>query len=263
MTVIAPTLQRFFTERLIGQRRASPNTVAAYRDTFRLLFNYVTESSGKLPARLDFDDLDAVTIGGFLTHLEQDRGCSISTRNARLAAVRSMFGFAAYRHPEHAELIARVLAIPAKRGDRVLVTFLTRPEIDALLAAPDRNSWTGRRDNTLLVVAAQTGLRVSELVGLHRIKVVLGHGAHVRVHGKRRKERATPLTGQTVGVLRAWLDERGGDPQSAVFPGPSENTLGRDAIRKLVLKHARTAADHCRSLTGKQVGFIPFGTPAP
>ena len=254
MTVIAPTLQRFFTERLIGQRRASPNTVAAYRDTFRLLFNYVTESTGKLPARLDFDDLDAVTIGGFLTHLEQDRGCSISTRNARLAAVRSMFGFAAYRHPEHAELIARVLAIPAKRGDRVLVTFLTRPEIDALLAAVDRNSWTGRRDHALLVVAVQTGLRASELLGMHRINVVLGHGAHVRVLGKGRKERVTPLTGQTVGVLRAWLDERGGDPQSAVFPGPSGNALGRDAIRKLVLKHARTAADHCRSLTGKQVG---------
>lgn len=254
MTAIAPTLQAFFTERLIGQRQASPHTVAAYRDTFRLLFTYVTECSGKLPAQLDFDDLDAVTIGGFLTHLEQHRGASTSTRNARLAAVRSMFGFAAYRHPEHAELIARVLAIPAKRGDRALVTFLTRPEIDALLAAPNRSSWTGRRDHALLVAAVQTGLRASELVGMRRVDVELGHGAHVRVDGKGRKERVTPLTSQTVAVLQAWLDERGGAPESAVFPGPSGNKLGRDAIRKLVVKHACMAADGCQSLAGKQIG---------
>lgn len=254
MTALAPTLQRFFTERLIGQRRASPNTVTAYRDTFRLLFNYVTETSGKLPAQLDFNDLDAATIGGFLTHLERDRGCSISTRNARLAAVRSMFGFAAYHHPEHAELIARVLAIPAKRGDRALVSFLTREEIDALLAAPDRSSWTGRRDHALLVLAIQTGLRASELVGLRLADVVPGRGAHLRVHGKGRKERVTPLTSQSAGILRAWLDERGGNPQSVVFPGPSGKTLGRDAVRKLVLKHARTAADRCRTLAGRQVG---------
>jgi site-specific recombinase XerD len=166
MTVLAPTLQAFFTDRLVGQRQASPNTVSAYRDAFTQLLTYVAENKGKSPVQLDFDDLDAETIGGFLTHLERDRGVSVATRNARLAAVRSMFGFAAYRHPEHAALIARVLAIPAKRGERALVTFLSRPEMDALLIAPDRTCWTGRRDHTLLTVDIQTGLRVS--ASMHR-----------------------------------------------------------------------------------------------
>jgi site-specific recombinase XerD len=254
VTALAPTLQAFFTERLIGQRQASPHTVAAYRDAFQLLFAYVAASSGKSPAQLDFDDLDASTIGGFLTHLERDRGVSAATRNARLAAVRSVFGFAAYRHPEHAALIARVLAIPAKRTNRPLVTFLDRPEIDALLAAPDRHHWTGRRDHALLTVAAQTGLRVSEIAGLRRIDVVLAHGAHVRVLGKGRKERVTPLTSHTVAILRTWLKESGGVPDDPVFPGPSGRHLGRDAIRKLVVKHTRTAATHCDSLATKQVG---------
>jgi integrase/recombinase XerD len=254
MSPLAPTLQAFFTERLIGQRQASPHTVAAYRDTFRLLLAYLRDTSGTTPDRLGFEDLDATTVGGFLTHLERDRGVSVATRNARLAAIHSLFGFAALRHPEHAELIARVLAIPAKRHDRVLVTFLTEPEIDALLAAPDRSRWVGRRDHTLLSVAVRTGLRATELTTLRRTDVGFGHGAHVRVHGKGRKERVTPLTGDTVAILRAWLDERGGDTDARLFPGASGRPLSRDAIRKLVIKHAATAVAYCPSLAAKRVG---------
>lgn len=254
MSALAPTLQAFFTERLIGQRQASGNTIAAYRDTFRLLLAYLADTSGKQPSQLDLDDLDATAISGFLSHLEQDRGTSVATRNARLAAIRSLFKFAAFHHPEHAALIARVLAIPAKRRDRALVTFLTRPEVDALLAAPDRGSRSGRRDYALLTMAVQTGLRVSELADLHRANVALGHGAHVHVHGKGRKERITPLTGHTTTILRAWLDEHDGHDDSPVFPGPSERPLGRDAIRKLVVKHAHSAARDCSSLAAKKIG---------
>jgi integrase/recombinase XerD len=254
MTAFAPTLQAFFTERLIGQRQASPHTVSAYRDAFRLLLAYAADHSGKPPARLDFDDLDAATIGGFLTHLERDRGVSAATRNARLAAVRSLFRFASYRHPEHAALIARVLSIPAKRTDRPVVTFLARPEVDALLAAPDRGTWTGRRDHALLTLAVQTGLRVSELAGLRRADVTLGRGGHVRVAGKGRKERVTPLTKHTAAIVQTWLDERGGAPSDPAFPGPSGHHLGRDAIRKLVIKHAHTAAARCPSIAAKHVG---------
>jgi len=254
VSLLAPTLQAFFTERLIRQRQASPHTVAAYRDTFRLLFVYLAETTGALPAELDFADLDAATIGAFLTHLEADRGVSVATRNARLAALRSMFRYASFRHPEHAELIQRVLAIPSKRGDRRIVCFLDRAEIDALLATPDRESWTGRRDHALLTVALQTGLRVSELAALRRADVVTGRGAHVRVMGKGRKERVTPLGAHSVGTIRAWLEERAGEPEDPVFPAPSGGPLGRDAIRKLVAKHASGAAKSCPSLAAKRVG---------
>jgi site-specific recombinase XerD len=254
MSLVAPTLQAFFTERLIRQRQASPHTVTAYRDTFRLLFSYVADTTGTSPAQRDFADLDAATVAGFLTHLEENRGVSVATRNARLAALRSMFRYAAFRHPEHADLIARVLAIPSKRGDRPLVTFLTTGEIDALLAAPDRTKWTGRRDHALLAVAIQTGLRVSELAGLRRIDVITGRGAHVRVKGKGRKERVTPLNAHSVETLRTWLKERGGDPDDPIFPSPAGGALGRDAVRKLVVKHARLAARSCPSLVGKHVG---------
>ncbi len=201
MNSLAPTLQALRTERLASQRQASPHTITAYRDTFRLLLGFAQTTTGKAPSRLELSDLDAPLIGAFLAHLEQVRGNSVSTRNARLAAARSLFGFAALRHPEHAGLIQRVLAIPAKRTDRALVCFLTRPEIDALLASPDRSTWTGRRDHALLLVAVQTGLRVSELIGLRRQDIELGAGAHLRCVGKGRKQRATPLTGQTRAVL--------------------------------------------------------------
>jgi integrase/recombinase XerD len=254
VSALAPTLQAFFTDRLIRQRQASPHTIAAYRDTFRLLLAYLAEHRGKPPAALDFADLDAATIGGFLTHLEEVRGASVATRNARLAAIRSLFSFAAFHHPEHAALIARVLAIPAKRGTRQLLTFLTHTESDALLAAPDRARWTGRRDHTLLTVAIQTGLRVSELTTLPNANVTLQRGAHLRVIGKGRKERVTPLTSHTVAVLHTWFDETGQHPADPVFPNPTGGPLGRDAVRKLVGKHANNAADRCPSLATKRVG---------
>jgi site-specific recombinase XerD len=255
MTEVTPTLQAFFTQRLIGQRQASAHTVASYRDTFRLLLGYLAKTTSKAPAELDFEDLDAATISAFLTHLERDRGVSVATRNARLAAIRSLFTFAAYRHPEHADLIAQVLAIPSKRRDRPVVTFLTAPEIDAFLAAPDSEHRTGRRDHALLCLAVQTGLRVSELARLCHKDVHLGRGAHVRVHGKGRKERLTPLTNHTVTAIQPWLDEtRTAGPEDPVFPGPAGRPLTRDAIRKLVIKHAGTAALRCPTMASKRVG---------
>jgi site-specific recombinase XerD len=254
MTLIAPTLQELFTRRLIGERMASPHTVASYRDTFKILFTYLAGTTGKAPSQLDFEDLDAITISGFLTHLETDRGVTASTRNTRLAALRCLFKYASYNHPEHAELIARVLAIPSKRTKRPLVTFLTTREIDALLAAPDRSRWTGRRDHALLVLAIQTGLRVSEITALRSADINTNRPAHLRVFGKGRKERVTPLSKHSVVTMRAWTDERGGSQADAVFPSASEQALGRDAIRKLVVKHAHAAAAACPSLAGKQIG---------
>jgi integrase/recombinase XerD len=253
MTALAPTLEAFFTERLMAQRRASPNTVASYRDAFRLLLKYVHDTVGTQPARLCIEDLDAPLIGSFLDHLEHERGVSISTRNARLAAIHSLYRFAALRHPEHAAVIQRVLAIPSKRAERAIVAYLTRPEIDALLAAPDRSTPIGRRDRAILLVAVQTGLRVSELAGLRRRDLALGVGAHVRCIGKGRKERSTPLLPNTVAVLRDWLDERSGAPDDPLFPGPSGKKLSRGAIACLVARHARTASAGCSSMAAKRV----------
>jgi integrase/recombinase XerD len=191
---LAPLLQGFFTDKLMRQRQASPHTVAAYRDTFKLLLGFVTQRTGRQAAQFGLDDLDAPTIGAFLHHLETDRHNTAATRNARLAAVHSLFRYAAPRAPDHAALIQRVLAIPAKRFDRAIVSFLTRTETDALLAAPNQDTWTGRRDHALLLVAVHTGLRVSELVGLQLHDVQLDTGAHLRCHGKGRKDRCTPLT---------------------------------------------------------------------
>ena len=253
MSALAPTLEAFFTERLLSQRRASPNTVAAYRDTFRLLLTFVQQSTGTPPAKLLFEHLDAPVIAKFLDHLEHERKVGISTRNVRLAAVRSLFRFASLRHPEHAALIQRVLAIPAKRTDRSQLTYMSRDETDALLTAPDRSTRLGRRDRALLLVAVQTGLRVSELTGLRCRDVVLAAGAHVRCRGKGRKERAIPLLPATVAVLREWLAEVGGDPDDPLFPGPSGRPLSRDAVARLVTRHARTAAHRRPSLAIKAV----------
>ena len=253
MTPLAPTLQAFFTQRLIGQRRASPNTIAAYRDTFRLLLAFAETRTGRPPSRLQLEDLDAALILAFLEHLETDRRNGARTRNARLAAVHSLFRFAALAHPEHAQLIARVIAIQPKRADRTIVTFLTEAEVDALLAAADRSTWLGRRDHALLLLAIQTGLRVSELTGLRHADVTLDHGAHVRCEGKGRKQRITPLTRQTIGVLRAWLAENPGAPTCPLFPANHGGRLSRDAVERLLAKHAAVAAQRCPTLTVKHV----------
>ncbi len=253
MSLLAPTLQSFFTQWLVGQRRVSQHTVAAYRDTFRLLLAFAQQATGRAPSQLDWDDLDAPLITSFLEQLETKRHNSTRTRNARLAAVHSLFRFAALRHPEHAALIQRVLAIPQKRGERNLVTFLEPPEVAALLAAPNRDRRVGRRDHAMLVLAIQTGLRVSELISLNCQDARLGTGPHVRCRGKGRKERVTPLTDLTVAVLRTWLAETQGQPATPLFPGPSGKPLTRDAVALIVSKHARTASARCPSLAHKKV----------
>jgi integrase/recombinase XerD len=253
MSALAPTLQAFFTDRLIGQRHASDHTVAAYRDTLRLLLGFAAHRTRKQPSQLDIADLDTPLITAFLDHLERLRNNSVRTRNARLAAIHSLFRFAALRHPEHAAVIEQGLAIPAKRHDQAVVTFLTETEIDALLAAPDRGTWTGRRDHALLCLAVQTGLRISELTGLTRGDAHLGVGAHVACHGKGRKDRITPLTSHTISVLRVWLAERTGQPGDPLFPTRTGTRLSRDAIEHRVAKHVATASASCSSLRHKRV----------
>lgn len=253
MSLLAPTVEAFFTQRLAGQLRASPATIRAYRDTWRLLLAFARGRTGKNPERLDLADLDADLITAFLAHLEQQRGNTARTRNARLAAIHSLFRFAALRHPEHAALIQRVLAIPAKKHEQRVVCFLTAAEINVLLAAPDRSTWHGRRDHAVLALTAQTGLRVSELTGLNRGDVQLGAGAHVRCHGKGRKERVTPLTPQVAAVVRAWLREHPADPGGPLFPARDGRRLSADAVQWLVTKHVAAAAQRCKSLQVKKV----------
>jgi len=253
VTDLAPVLQGFFTDRLARQKKASPNTVAAYRDTFRLLLAFTQAKTGKPPSQLSLADLDAALIGEFLNHLEQHRGNGSATRNARLAAIHSLFTYAAPRAPEHAAVISQVLAIPPRRRERAIVSYLTPEETDALVAAPGRQTWHGRRDHALLLLDVQTGLRVSELIGLNRHDIHLGTGPHVRCHGKGRKDRATPLTTQTVKVMRTWLAELNPDPATPLFPTQPGRRLSRDAVEHLVTRHTATAADTCTSIKEKHV----------
>ena len=253
MSLIASTLQSFFTHRLIKQRQVSPATIASYRDTFRLLFAFMQSTTGKNPSSLDWDDLDEPAIAGFLEHLETERHNTARSRNLRLTAIRSLFRYAALRHPEHAAVIQRVLAIPAKRFEKRIVTFLTAPEALALVNAPDMTRWEGRRDRAMLVLAAQAGLRVSEFAGLACGDVVLGTGAHVRCEGKGRKERAIPLTSACQAVVSAWLKERAGQSTDPLFPTRTGRRLSRDAIERRVALHASTAAAACPSLANKRI----------
>jgi integrase/recombinase XerD len=253
MTALAPSLQAFFTDRLIGQRDASPNTIGAYKTSFRLLLGFVAERTAKAPSALDIADLDAPLIAAFLGHLEADRHNSVATRNNRLAAVHSLFAYLALHHPEHAGSIQRVLAIPPKRTQRNLVTYLTAPEIDALLGACDQTIWTGRRDHAMFALTIQTGLRISELAGLTRHDVILAAGANVHTVGKGRKERRTPLVPATRAVLKAWLAECHGEPTDPLFPTVTGSRLSRDAIERRLTHHLTVAADTCPSLRGKHV----------
>jgi integrase/recombinase XerD len=253
VSALAPTLEAFFTERLMRQRKASPHTLAAYRDTMRLLLRFAAERLGKAPSDLDVGDLDAPLIGAFLEYLECERGNAARTRNARLGAIRSLFRYAALRHPEHAGAIERVLAIPPKRFQRNLVTYLTEEEVAALLAAPDRTTRTGRRDQALLMLAAQTGLRASELTGLRRADAHLGTGAHISCLGKGRKQRITPLTPATVAVLDAWLAECGGQAEAPLFPTRSGGPLSQDGLERRIAIHVANASLACPSLGTKKV----------
>lgn len=253
MSSLAPTLQAFFVERLGQQRAASQHTVAAYRDTFRMLLSFCQARTGRAPSELRLDDLHAELVGAFLEHAENGRGNSVRTRNARLAAIHSFFAYAAFHHPEHAALIQRVLAIPHKRHERALVTFLERSELEVILAAPDQATWVGRRDHALLLLAAQTGLRQSELTGLHCNDVHLGPSPYVRCSGKGRKERCTPLTRQTVQVLRGWLAERNGAPNDLLFPSRHSARLSPDAFQRLLHNYAAVASRQQPSLAEKTV----------
>ena len=253
MSALPPLLQGYFIDRLGSQRDASPNTIASYRDSFRLLLEFLHQQTGKAPSKLQLEDLDATRITAFLAYLENERSNSVRTRNARLTAIHSFFQYAALKAPECSEQIARVLAIPEKRHDSTLINYLTEPEIDALLAAPDRSTPTGRRDHALLLLAVQTGLRASELAGLRCQDLNLAAGAWVRCHGKGRKERCTPLTRTTVRVLHVWLRELDGNPAGPLFPSRTGGHLTRSAIWRLVVKHTTTARSRCESLAAKNI----------
>lgn len=246
-------LQSFFTERLQNQRRASPNTIAAYRDTFRLLIQFAKERLHKAPSELDLEDLDAPFIGAFLDHLEKMRGNGARTRNLRLIALRSFFRYASFREPALIAQIQRILEIPTKRQDRALIDFLTQNEIEALLAAPNTETWVGRRDQTLLRVAVQTGLRLSELIHLNQDSLTLKPSAYIRCHGKGRKERCTPLLRQTVRALKGWIAEQNGSACKILFPNIHGGPLSPDAVQLLLAKHVQTAQKHCPSLMHKRV----------
>lgn len=252
MTALAPLLQAFFTDRL-GQRGSSPNTVIAYRDTWRLLLGFVQGRLGVAPFALDIGQLDADTIGAFLDHLEHDRGNTVRTRNLRLAAIHSLFDFIALRCPEHAGTIQQVLAIPTKRTDTSTVTFLTRQEVDALLAAPDRDTTLGRRDHLLLALAIQTGLRVTEVTSLTWNDIHLGVGAHVLCNGKGRKQRCTPLTKPVAQLVADWAREGDHRPTDPVFVSRLGGRLSCDAVTDLLAKHVAVAARRCPSLATKKV----------
>jgi site-specific recombinase XerD len=246
-------MQAYFTDRLVSQRGASPNTIAAYCGTFRLLLQFAAKRIGKPPSELDIDQLDAHLIAAFLNHLEKHRGNSVATRNNRLAAIHSLFAYLAFHHPEHAASIQRVLAIPHKRTERNLVTYLTEPEVDALLAACDQTTWTGRRDHAMFVLTIQAGLRISELNALTCADITLGIGANVHTTGKGRKERRTPLVPATRKVLKAWLKECAGAPAGPLFPTTTGKHLSRDAIERRLARHLAAAAQTCPSIKTKHV----------
>jgi len=252
-TTLSSLLQSFFTDRLISQRGASPHTIASYRDTFRLLFTFTEKQLNKPPSKVTLDDLNAPFIGAFLDHIQSCRCNGARTRNLRLTALRSFFQYAAFQDPTRSAHIQRVLAIPTKRYERRLIDFLARPEIQAILAAPERTTWTGRRDHALLMLAIQTGLRLSELISLRRCDIALGAGAHVRCYGKGRKERSTPLTKQTVAIMKAWLQEGGGSESDVVFPNARGTHLSPDGVQYLLAKHVAHARETCPSLKEKRV----------
>jgi len=252
-TAFATLLERFFVERLMQQRHASSHTIASYRDTFRLLFEFTQKTLNKPPSRLDLPDVDAALVGAFLNDIERRRSNGARTRNLRLTAIRSFCRFASLHEPARCAHFQRILAIPQKRHARPEISFVTRAEIEALVAAPDRGTWIGRRDHALLLLASQTGLRLSELTSLNRQALVLGVGACVRCFGKGRKERCTPLAKQTVAVLKAWLKEPPRKNTEVLFPSLNGGRLSADAVQHLLRKYVHGIRETCPSLKHKRV----------
>ena len=252
-TSLAPLLERFFTQRLTQQRQASPHTISSYRDTFRMLLKFTQQRLHTPPSRLALEAIDAPLIVAFLDHLEKHRGLTARSRNLRLTAIHSFFRYAAFEAPAHAAQIQRVLAIPSKRFTRTQVHFLLRSEVEALLAAPNQGTWFGRRDHAFLLLAVQTGLRLSEMTGLTHDDVTLGTGAHVHVMGKGRKERCVPLAKPTAAVLKAWLREPLRGNGRVLFPNARGTRLSSDGVHYLLVRHATAAATACPSLRGKRV----------
>jgi len=246
-------LESFFTQRLMQQRQASPHTISSYRDTFRQFLKFTEQRLHKAPSLLTFQEINAPLIVAFLDHLEKHQKVRTRSRNLRLTALRSFFRFAAYEAPAHAAQIQRVLAIPSKRFTRTLVPFLTRAEVDAMLAAPDQRTWSGRRDHAFILLAVQTGLRLSEMTGLKRENIIFGAGAHVRVIGKGRKERCTPIARSIVAVLKAWLREAHRGDGQVLFPNAQGDCLSVHGVQYLLNKHRATAAISCPSLNLKRV----------
>jgi site-specific recombinase XerD len=246
-------IQRFFTDRLLKQLGASSHTVAAYRDTFRLLLHFATERLKRAPSEVRTEELDTPFLGEFLDHLELKRGNCVRTRNNRLSALHAFFRYVAISEPALALHCQRVLAIPAKRYERGPVEFLTDEEAAALVAAPNADAWIGRRDRALLLVAVQTGLRNSEITSLRWQDVELGSGTHVRCLGKGRKMRCTPLRPDVAAVLKEWRSQQSGKPDDPVFPSSRGGRLSADAFQRLVTRHATAARKMCPSLIPKTV----------
>ena len=253
VTSLAPLLERFFTQRLMLQREASPHTISSYRDTFRQFLTFAQQRLHQPPSRLSIEQIDAPLIVSFLDELEKQRGLTVRSRNLRLTAIHSFFRYVAFELPTHAAQIQRVLAIPSKRFERTLVSFLSRPEVDALLAAPDRSTWSGRRDHGFMLTAVQTGLRLSEMTGLKQEDIILGTGAHVRVIGKGRKERCIPLAKSTITVLKAWVREPQRGEESVLFPSARGKRLSVHGVQYLLNKHRIAASKVCPSLKQKRV----------
>lgn len=251
--VLQRLIQQFFTERLCAQMEASPNTIAGYRDTFRLLLRFASDLTGRPPTKLNVDDMDCDLVADFLAHVETARRNSARSRNTRLAAIRSFFRYVAMNEPAYMLHAQKILAMPSKRHVRRTVDFLNRAEVNALLASPDRSTWVGRRDYAILTVALQTGLRASEIINLRRCDIAHGTGAHVQCEGKGRKQRCTPLRQETLKLLKVWLQERGGDDNDPLFPTTRGTRLSRDALEQIVRRHTLAASKSCPSLRGKRV----------
>jgi site-specific recombinase XerD len=252
-SLIAPHLQAFFADYLCHQKRLSPQTIVSCRDTFRLWLTFLKDQTGIEPSALRLADLDAPAVLDFLHYLEDQRGNSVRSRNIRLSAIRSFFRLVALRDPDSIGIVTRVLAIPSKREDKKLIGYLTRTEIQALLAAPDTSKWSGRRDQALLLTMYNSGARVSEITALKRDQICFGVSSFIQLTGKGRKERTVPLWSETARVLKAWFEELGDDARSIAFPNARGKPLTREGVDYLLKQAIQRAIPECPSLATKKI----------